>query len=116
MPDDLNNHEFEVLKEIETASHLRDMVRSRGWEIFLELKDTRIRQIEDQVLRSRLDKEALWVTQVRCQGITEFMNALIEGIMNAVETLDPQVLERMLRTTLRDPAEFEGELGLEELP
>lgn len=111
-----SEQELDLLKEIETASHFREMVNSRGWELFLELKDLRIAQIEQQVLRSKLDKEALYVTQLRCQGIVEFMGAIIEGINTSVETLDPAVLERMLRATIVNKADLDGELGLEELP
>ena len=107
--------DLDIIRDIEKASHFRDMVNSRGWELFLELKDFRIKQLEEQVLRGKLDKEALWVTQLRCQGVREFFDVLIEGINTAVETIEPGTLERLLRSRF-DPVEMDGEPGLTEIP
>lgn len=109
----LSEHDLEVLHNLEAARHFQDMMRSEGWKLFLELKDKRVEQVKKQFFSTDMDKDALWASQIRLKGIEEFMDALVEGMNNAVECLNPQVLGKLLRI---NRADYEGEIGLEELP
>src|SRR5277367_1152120 len=110
-----SQQEREIIQAIENAGYWRDMVNSRGWELFLQLKDKRIEQIKNQFFMTRMDKETTFVTQVRLVGIIEFVNALIEGINSAVESLDPEVLKRLLNSVVIDKAALDGDMNIRDI-
>jgi hypothetical protein len=110
-----SEHEQEIIKNFENARHLLDLKHHPGWKVFLDLKDLRLQQATEQFLTAKLDKDALWASQIRLHGIRDFIGALLEGIDNAVECLDPEAMKMILQATVPNPADLDGDLSLKEL-
>ena len=111
-----SERELEIIKNFENARHLQDLLHHPGWRVFLQLKDKRMEQVKEQfMLMDGVNKEALLAAQIRLKGIMEFIGALLEGIENAVECLDPEAMKQILQTTVINPADLDGELNLKEL-
>jgi hypothetical protein len=107
---DLSEKELAILREFERARHLADLVRHPGWHVYMELRDLRIQQIKDQFMRAKVDKDTLWAMQVRLDGIVSFAEAWHDGIITAVETLEPESVQRILDNIKTDPADLDGDL------
>ena len=110
----LNQQDRSILEDFTKARHLQDLILHPGWKVFLELKDIRLEQAKHQYMTASVDRDALWAMQVRLKGIMQFMDALLEGINNAVETLNPDVMKMILQKAVIDPADMDGDLNLKE--
>jgi hypothetical protein len=56
-----------------------------------------------------MEKDALWAAQIRLSGIVSFAETWHEGIMNAVETLEPESVQRILENVQPNPADTDGD-------
>lgn len=108
----LSEHELEVLKQFSNARHLKDMMNSEGWRVYIELRDHRLAQLKEQFMRAKkVDKEALWAMQCRLDGILDFAEIWHEGIRNAVECLEPEAMQRIIDGVVTNPADLDGDVG-----
>jgi hypothetical protein len=106
----LSETELSIIREFEKARHLADLVRHPGWAVYLDLRNHRINQIKEQFMRGKYDKDTLWAMQVRLSGIQEFAEAWHEGVVNAVESLEPESVQRILDGVTVNPADLDGDL------
>jgi hypothetical protein len=113
---EFSEQEKEILRQLDTARKLRDMVHTEGWEVFKEIVAKRLDQTTQQFLNAEnLNKDALWAMQIRLKGIREFLDVLMDGVRSSIETLEPETLSRILTMNTVNAAELDGELGLKEI-
>jgi hypothetical protein len=107
----LSEQELAILRDFERARHLKDLLLSPGWKIYLEIRDLRISQLKEQFMRAKkVDRDALWAMQVRLDGILDFAEIWHEGIKNAVECLEPEAMQRIISGLKTNPADLDGDL------
>jgi hypothetical protein len=106
----LSEQELAILRDFERARHLADLIKHPGWRVYLDLRDLRISQIKEQFMRARVDKDALWAMQIRLDGIISFSEAWHETVMNSVETLEPESVQRIIDGLNPNPADLDGDL------
>ena len=106
----LSERELDIIRDFERARHLSDLIRHPGWAVYLDLRNHRINQIKEQFMRAKVDKDTLWAMQVRLSGIQEFAEAWHEGVINAVESLEPESVQRILDGVTVNPADLDGDL------
>jgi len=110
MTDSRTNRIEEIAAAFEEARHLEVMSQVPGWKIFQKRCESRIEQIKTQFMTTAMDKDALWAAQVRLKGIIEFYAGIIDDVKRSVETLEPEVMTRILASEQLDPLELDGEL------
>ena len=97
----LSEHEKQILQQIETAGHLRDLRHMAGWTVYRELAAAKLQAIRDRYEDARTDKDATWAAHVALQAVKEFQKGMEELVEQSSELLDPEALKQLIESATK---------------
>jgi hypothetical protein len=92
----LTPEQIEILRQTESAAHLRDLYHTIGWRVYTELARARIQRLNWEYLHESFTQDQAWEARVKLQAIMQFQDLMEEIVRNSVDLVDPAAIERMI--------------------
>jgi hypothetical protein len=97
--------EFEKrwLEDTTNAAHLRELLNSVGWQLYLRFAHERIDAMLKEYLREDLSREEIYDKHTKLQAVTKFQAAMEDLVKGAVNFLSPQNMQDMIVLSRIEP-------------